>query len=76
MRVPSPVAKRTTHAVYINIVGGPLHGAKIQTIMPEGQRRPDLRKTHKVKVDGVMAIYVYNPVDDLWVCRYEEELGE
>ena len=68
--IPHP----TNGMIFLDIHGGPLHEKCMPFIPTLRYFRPPNKCTQDILIDGQRAIYVFNPVNDRWECRYEEEV--
>lgn len=61
------------NVLWLEYVGGPLNGRRrpAHTLPPMRHTKPE-RHT----ANGTLGIYVWDPVSEVWRCRYEEPVQE
>jgi hypothetical protein len=65
----------TSNMIFLDIHGGPLDSQRMPFVASTNRMRPTTAMIQDVMVDGIRAIYVFNPVNDRWECRYEENVA-
>jgi len=73
-RIEKSMPHSTNNMMFLDIQGGPLNGHRMPFVTNRRRSRPSPQMIQDIVVNGVRAVYVFNPVDDRWVCRYEEEV--